>query len=101
MDWLQEVQDLGAGEIVLNCMGSDGARTGYDIGQLQAARAVCQVPLVASGGAGAREHFAEVFRGADVDAALAASIFHSGALSIPALKRYLRDENIEVRDVCD
>jgi len=101
LDWLQEAQDRGAGEIVLNCMGSDGVCDGYDIEQLQAARAVCQVPLVASGGAGAREHFADVFRSADVDAALAASIFHSGALTIPALKRYLRDENIEVRDVCE
>jgi cyclase len=98
MDWLQEAQALGAGEIVLNCMGSDGARDGYDIAQLQAARAVCQVPLVASGGAGAPEHFAAVFREADVDAALAASVFHSGALPIPTLKSYLRRQNFEVRD---
>ena len=99
LDWLQEAQQLGAGEIVLNCMASDGARDGYDIEQLQAARAYCHVPLVASGGAGASEHFAAVFRDADVDGALAASVFHSGALSIPKLKAYLRDENIEVRDV--
>jgi cyclase len=99
LDWLQEAQQLGAGEIVLNCMGSDGVRNGYDIAQLQAAREVCQVPLVASGGAGSREHFADAFRGADVDAALAASVFHSGSLSIPALKAYLRSENLEVRDV--
>jgi cyclase len=99
LDWLQEAQQLGAGEIVLNCMGSDGARDGYDIGQLRAARALCRVPLVASGGAGAREHFAEVFRETDVDAALAASVFHGGVLSISALKTYLRGENIEVRDV--
>jgi cyclase len=99
LDWLQEAQHLGAGEIVLNCMGSDGVRNGYDIAQLQVAREVCQVPLVASGGAGAREHFADVFRDADVDAALAASVFHSGELSIPALKSYLRGENFEVRDV--
>ena len=101
LDWLLEVQQLGAGEIVLNCMGSDGVRDGYDIEQLAAARSVCQVPLVASGGAGAREHFAAVFRDADVDAALAASIFHSGELPIPALKSYLRDEGFEVRDVCE
>jgi cyclase len=99
LDWLQEAQQRGAGEIVLNCMGSDGVRHGYDIEQLRAAREICQVPLVASGGAGAREHFAAVFRDADVDAALAASVFHSGALSIPGLKSYLRDENFEVRDV--
>ena len=97
LDWMREVQDLGAGEIVLNCMGSDGARTGYDLPQLRAARAVCRVPLVASGGAGLPEHFAAVFREADVDAALAASVFHSGAIPIPTLKRYLREQNIEVR----
>ena len=98
LEWLQEAQQLGAGEIVLNCMGSDGARAGYDIEQLKAARAICQVPLVASGGAGTREHFAAVFREADVDAALAASVFHSGALPIPELKAWLRSQHIEVRD---
>lgn len=99
LDWVGEVQALGAGEIVLNCMGSDGARTGYDLEQLKAVRAVCRVPLVASGGAGSAEHFAAVFREADVDAALAASVFHTGVLSIPALKTYLREQTIEVRDV--
>jgi cyclase len=98
LDWLIEAQQLGAGEIVLNCMGSDGARDGYDIKQLTAARAVCKVPLVASGGAWTREHFAEVFREADVDAALAASAFHGGALPIPDLKRYLRSLDFEVRE---
>lgn len=98
LEWLQEAQQLGAGEIVLNCMGSDGARAGYDIEQLKAARAICQVPLVASGGAGSREDFAAVFREADVDAALAASVFHSGALPIPELKAWLRSQDIEVRD---
>lgn len=97
LDWIEEAQRLGAGEIVLNCMGSDGVRAGYDIAQLRAARAVCQVPLVASGGAGAPEHFAQAFLEADVDAALAASVFHSGAVEIPALKRFLRGQGIEVR----
>jgi cyclase len=97
LDWIQEVQNLGAGEVVLNCMGSDGAREGYDLEQLKAARAVCHVPLVASGGAGTAEHFAAVFQQADVDGALAASVFHSGALPIPALKQYLREQRIEVR----
>ncbi|KAA2284516.1 imidazole glycerol phosphate synthase subunit HisF [Arenimonas fontis] len=99
LDWLREAQRLGAGEIVLNCMGADGVRGGYDIEQLAAARAVCGVPLVASGGAGKAGHFAAAFRQADVDAALAASVFHSGALCIPALKRALRAQGIEVRDV--
>jgi cyclase len=64
---------------------------------LQAVRALCQVPLVASGGAGALEHFVEVFRAADVDAALAASVFHSGAIAIPDLKQFLRAQHVEVR----
>ena len=97
LDWIVEAQALGAGEIVLNCMGSDGARDGYDISQLRAARSICQVPLVASGGAGRRAPFAQVFGQADVDAALAASIFHSGELAIPELKQYLSEQHIEVR----
>lgn len=98
LDWVVEAQERGAGEIVLNCMGSDGVRSGYDIEQLQAVRDRCDVPLVASGGAGAVEHFSDVFREADVDAALAASVFHSGTVPIPALKRHLRGQGIEVRD---
>jgi cyclase len=97
LEWAREVQDRGAGEIVLNCMASDGVRGGYDIAQLRAVRAICQVPLVASGGAGAPRHFAEVFRSAQVDAALAASVFHSGEITIPDLRRELRALGIEVR----
>lgn len=97
LDWVVEAQQRGAGEIVLNCMGSDGVRGGYDLAQLQAVRALCKVPLVASGGAGEIAHFAEVFRLADVDAALAASVFHSGAVPIPRLKQALRLQGIEVR----
>jgi len=97
LDWVQEAQDRGAGEIVLNCMASDGVRSGYDLAQLSQVRDVCRVPLIASGGAGAPEHFAEVFRQARVDGALAASVFHSGAIAIPDLKRYLREHDIEVR----
>jgi len=99
LDWIREVQLLGAGEVVLNCMGSDGARDGYDIEQLKAARAACSVPLIASGGAGSTEHFAAVFREADADGALAASVFHSGAVPIGSLKTFLRGKEIEVRDV--
>ena len=98
LDWVVEAQQLGAGEIVLNCMGSDGVRNGYDLVQLQAVRKLCDVPLIASGGAGTTAHFAQVFRDADVDGALAASVFHSGAIRIPELKRSLREQNIEVRD---
>jgi len=99
LDWIVQAQRLGAGEIVLNCMDSDGVRRGYDIEQLQAARTLCQVPLVASGGAGEAAHFAQVFQQADVDGALAASVFHSGAIAIPELKRTLRAQGIEVRSV--
>ena len=97
LDWVKEVQRRGAGEIVLNCMASDGVRQGYDIAQLRAAREVCGVPLVASGGAGSAAHFAEVFQTANVDAALAASVFHSGEIAIPTLKQGLRAAGIEVR----
>ena len=95
--WVREVQERGAGEIVLNCMGSDGVRQGYDIEHLRAVREICRVPLVASGGAGAMAHFTAVFREAGVDAALAASVFHSGAIAIPTLKHTLRAAGIEVR----
>jgi imidazole glycerol-phosphate synthase subunit HisF len=97
LDWVAEAQRRGAGEIVLNCMSSDGVRRGYDVAQLRAVRDVCRVPLVASGGAGSMQHFSEVFRAAGVDAALAASVFHSGEIAIPDLKRRLRADGIEVR----
>ncbi len=97
LSWVREVQDRGAGEIVLNCMGSDGVRSGYDIEQLREVRAVCHVPLVASGGAGAIEHFCDVFLQAGVDAALAASVFHSGTIAIADLKRDLHAAGIAVR----
>jgi cyclase len=97
LDWVREVQDRGAGEIVLNCMASDGVRQGYDLPQLEAVRRICRVPLIASGGAGAPVHFSAVFARADVDGALAASVFHSGAIAIGDLKRYLRGENVEIR----
>ena len=97
LDWVARAQELGAGEIVLNCMDSDGVRNGYDIEQLVAVRCVCNVPLIASGGAGEPGHFRDVFDKADADGALAASVFHGGRIAIPELKRFLRNENIEVR----
>jgi cyclase len=97
IDWVIEAQRRGAGEIVLNCMSSDGVRQGFDIAQLRAIRDICRVPLVASGGAGTAEHFTEVFQQARVDAALAASVFHSGEIAIPSLKRHLRAAGIEMR----
>jgi cyclase len=97
LDWVREVQDRGAGEIVLNCMNRDGVRKGYDIEQLAAVRAAAGIPLIASGGAGALEHFKEVFEQARVDGALAASVFHTAAIAIPDLKRYLIDAGIAIR----
>ncbi len=98
--WVREVQERGAGEIVLNCMANDGVRNGYDIEHLCAVRAICDVPLVASGGAGTVRHFSDVFLVAGVDAALAAGVFHSGAIRIPRLKQELRAAGIQVRP-CD
>jgi imidazole glycerol-phosphate synthase subunit HisF len=97
LEWIREVQERGAGEIVVNCMAHDGVRSGYDIEQLAAVRAVCRVPLIASGGAGNVRHFVDVFNQAHVDGALAASVFHSGTIRIPELKRDLRYAGIPVR----
>ncbi len=97
LDWVREVIERGAGEIVLNCMDQDGVREGYDVDQLSAVRALCSVPLIASGGAGAREHFRDVFQHADVDGGLAASVFHKQVLEIGELKRWLADQGVEMR----
>ena len=95
--WVERVQVLGAGEIVLNCMDSDGVRTGYDIDQLADVRRICDVPLIASGGAGAPEHFLDAFKRSDVDGALAATVFHSGEIPIPGLKDWLAERGIRTR----
>ena len=97
LDWAVEAAQRGAGEIVLNCMNQDGMREGYDIPQLRAVRERVTVPLIASGGAGALEHFAAVFTEARVDGALAASVFHKQVLSVGAVKRDLRAKRIGVR----
>ncbi|WP_285165017.1 imidazole glycerol phosphate synthase subunit HisF [Shewanella goraebulensis] len=96
-DWVEEVQKRGCGEIVLNVMNQDGVRGGYDIKQLSIVRAICDVPLIASGGAGTMTHFKDVFEQAKVDAALAASVFHKGIIDINELKQYLANENIAIR----
>jgi|TARA_B100001250_G_scaffold63830_1_gene50245 cyclase len=97
IDWVREVQNRGAGEIVLNCMNQDGVRQGYDITQLKKIRKICKVPLIASGGAGNQDHFVKVFNDANVDGALAASIFHSGEITIDKLKQYLLKKGINIR----
>jgi cyclase len=97
MDWVLDVQNLGAGEIVLNCMNQDGVRKGYDIEQLQIVRAQCTVPLIASGGAGEMSHFLAAFETAKVDGALAASVFHSAEINIGDLKQYLAARHVSMR----
>jgi cyclase len=97
LDWIKEVQSRGAGEIVLNCMNQDGVRKGYDIAQLSAVREVCEVPLIASGGAGEISHFNDVFQQADVDGALAASVFHKGIINIDDLKADLTANGVPMR----
>lgn len=96
LDWVREVQARGAGEVVLNCMAADGVREGYDLAQLEQVRSITAVPLVASGGAGSSEHFRAVFA-SGVDAALAASVFHSGLIRIVDLKRELQAAGVAVR----
>jgi len=97
LDWVREAQDRGAGEIVLNCMNQDGVRKGYDLRQLGLVRQQARVPLIASGGAGDMTHFLDVFRESNVDGALAASVFHSAAIAIPDLKRFLIEKRIPMR----
>ena len=97
LEWAVEAVSRGAGEIVLNCMNRDGMRQGYDIEQLSAVRSRISVPLVASGGAGALEHFADAFQKARVDGALAASIFHKQVMTIGEVKSYLHERGVAVR----
>lgn len=96
-EWLKEVADRGAGEVVINCMNQDGMRQGYDLSQLKQLRSQTHLPLIASGGAGKLQDFAQVFLEANVDGALAASVFHSGQLTVPEVKHYLQTQNIKVR----
>ena len=97
LDWVKEVQDLGAGELVINCMNQDGMRRGYDVRQLLEIRKNTQIPIVASGGAGSMQDFVDVFEIAGVEAALAASVFHKQIFDIPELKKFLSEHQIPVR----
>ncbi|WP_318492492.1 imidazole glycerol phosphate synthase subunit HisF [Photobacterium leiognathi] len=96
-DWVEEIQRRGAGEIVLNMMNQDGVRNGYDLEQLNMVRSVCNVPLIASGGAGEMQHFSDAFKLANVDGALAASVFHKQIINIGELKQFLKTQNVEIR----
>jgi len=97
LEWIVEVQNRGAGEIVLNSMKNDGVKNGFDLELLRAVKKVAKVPIVASGGAGSPEHFAEIFIENLADAGLAASIFHSGDVKIPDLKSFLKSRKIPIR----
>ncbi|WP_075431718.1 imidazole glycerol phosphate synthase subunit HisF [Buchnera aphidicola] len=96
-DWIKKIQLLGAGEIVLNTMNTDGMQKGYDISQLSKVRKICKVPLIASGGAGDVRDFLFVFQKANVDGALAASVFHNKIISINILKDFLMHHGVEIR----
>ncbi|WP_293788876.1 imidazole glycerol phosphate synthase subunit HisF [uncultured Pedobacter sp.] len=96
-NWIKQAEDLGAGEILLTSMDHDGTKAGFDCGLLGKINQMINIPIIASGGAGNMEHFTEVFQKANVDAALAASVFHYGEILIPDLKQELKRNNIPVR----
>lgn len=97
LEWAKEAEDRGAGEILFTSMNHDGVKTGYANEALAMLADELSIPIIASGGAGKMEHFRDAFLLGKADAALAASVFHFGEIPIPALKRYLRQEGINVR----
>jgi cyclase len=97
VEWAKKVEGLGAGEILLTSMDADGTKKGYDIELCRAVASAVSIPVIASGGAGTMEHFYEVFTKTNVDAALAASLFHFKEVSIPELKAYLKNKGVHVR----
>jgi cyclase len=97
VEWAREAEARGAGEILLTSMDRDGTLAGFDCEMTAAVADAVNIPVIASGGAGGVEHFCEVFTRGHADAALAASIFHSGTLEVSAMKQYLRDQKIAVR----
>lgn len=96
-EWAQEANQRGAGEILFTSMDHDGVKTGYANEALAHLAQTLSIPVIASGGAGAKEHFRDAFLQGKADAALAASVFHFGEIPIPSLKEYLREEGINVR----
>ena len=98
LKWIEEAVKLGAGEILLTSMDADGTKSGFDIELTRAVNNIVNVPVIASGGAGKKEDFYEVFKYAKADAALAASLFHYNQLEILELKDYLRSKKIDVRE---
>jgi cyclase len=96
-EWCKLVGELGAGEILLTSMDKDGTKDGYDLDFLKKVVSEVSIPVIASGGAGTKEHFLDAFTFADVDACLAASLFHFQELDITELKKYLQQNNVLVR----
>ena len=97
IEWAREGERLGAGEILLTSMDADGTKAGFDLEMTKAVTDAVSIPVIASGGCGSLEHFAEVFQKTNCDAALAASLFHFGELTVPQVKEYLAAQNIPVR----
>lgn len=97
LDWVTEAEKRGAGEILLTSMDADGTKAGFDVPMLQLVTKAVHIPVIASGGCGKLEHFAQVFEETDADAALAASLFHFGELTIGQVKQYLHEQDIPVR----
>ena len=97
VEWAREVQRRGAGEILLTSMDADGTKAGFDLEMTRAVTRAVSIPVIASGGCGSLEHFAQVFEQTGCDAALAASLFHFGELTVPQVKEYLASRNIPVR----
>ncbi len=96
-EWAKKGVELGAGEILFTSMDNDGTKAGFAVGALDQLSRTVNVPIIASGGCGSMEHFKEVFEKSNVDAALAASVFHFGEIAIPELKTYLKNNSIDVR----
>ena len=97
IDWVKKGEALGAGEILLTSMDADGTKAGFDLQMTEAVTDAVSIPVIASGGCGSLAHFAEVFEETNCDAALAASLFHFGELTVPQVKDYLRERSIPVR----
>ena len=97
IDWVKQAEQLGAGEILLTSMNNDGTKQGFAIDITNAVSASINIPVIASGGAGTKEHFVDIFKNTKATGALAASIFHFGEIPIPVLKQYLKEQNINIR----
>jgi cyclase len=97
LEWVKEVEALGAGEILLTSMNNDGTKSGFALDITSQVSDSINIPVIASGGAGSKDHFVDLFKNTNISAGLAASIFHYGEIPIPELKEYLVEQNIPIR----